>query len=43
MDQLWGPIYYRLVARHGALSDEFVRGLVTNLMNGVRSPTPNAK
>jgi AcrR family transcriptional regulator len=43
MDQLWGPIYYRLVARHGALSDEFVRGLVTNLMNGVRSPTPNAQ
>ncbi len=36
LDQLYGPIYYRLVARVGPLSDEFVRGLVTNLMDGVR-------
>jgi AcrR family transcriptional regulator len=39
LDQLYGPIYYRLVARHGPLSDEFVRDLVANVLNGVRSPS----
>lgn len=36
LDQLYGPIYYRLVTRVGPLSDEFVRGLVNNVVNGVR-------
>lgn len=40
MDELWGPIYYRLVARHGPLSDEFVHGLVANVLDGVRA-APN--
>lgn len=38
LDQLYGPIYYRLVAGHGPLSDQFVRELVTNVLNGVRPP-----
>jgi AcrR family transcriptional regulator len=42
LDQLYGPIYYRLVARHGPLSDEFVRDLVSNVLNGVRPGPPNA-
>jgi AcrR family transcriptional regulator len=43
MDQLYGPIYYRLVARHGPLSDEFVRELVANVLNGVRPISPNTR
>jgi AcrR family transcriptional regulator len=42
MDQLYGPIYYRLVSRHAPLSDDFVRGLVDNVLNGVRMRPPKA-
>jgi AcrR family transcriptional regulator len=37
MDQLYGPVYYRLVARHAPLSDDFARQLVANALNGVRA------
>lgn len=37
LDQLYGPVYYRLVARHEPLSDEFVRELVRNTLDGVRA------
>jgi AcrR family transcriptional regulator len=38
LDQLYGPVYYRLVTRLEPLSDEFARELVTNTLNGVRAP-----
>jgi len=41
LDQLYGPILYRLVAQHGPLSNEFVRDLVTNVVNGVREVARN--
>jgi AcrR family transcriptional regulator len=37
LDELYGPVYYRLVARHEPLSDEFARELVSNTLNGVRA------
>jgi AcrR family transcriptional regulator len=37
LDQLYGPVYYRLVARHEPLSDDFARELVRNTLNGVRA------
>jgi AcrR family transcriptional regulator len=37
LDQLYGPVYYRLVARHEPLSDDFARELVSNTLNGVRA------
>lgn len=36
LDQLYGPVYYRLIARHEPLSDDFARELVRNTLNGVR-------
>jgi AcrR family transcriptional regulator len=43
LDQLYGPIYYRLVARHSPLDDEFVRELVSYVLNGVRPVPRTAK
>ncbi len=37
LDELYGPVYYRLVARHEPLTDEFARELVSNTLNGVRA------
>lgn len=37
LDQLYGPVYYRLVARHEPLSDDFARELVSNTLEGVRA------
>jgi AcrR family transcriptional regulator len=36
MDELYGPVYYRLIARHEPLSDEFAHELVANTLRGVR-------
>jgi AcrR family transcriptional regulator len=36
MDELYGPVYYRLLARHEPLSDAFARELVANTLRGVR-------
>ncbi len=36
MDELYGPVYYRLLARHEPLSDAFARELVVNTLRGVR-------
>jgi AcrR family transcriptional regulator len=36
MDELYGPVYYRLMARHEPLSDEFAKELVQNVLRGVR-------
>jgi AcrR family transcriptional regulator len=36
MDQLYGPLYYRLMARHEPLSDAFARELIANTLRGVR-------
>jgi AcrR family transcriptional regulator len=36
MDELYGPVYYRLMARHEPLSDEFAHELVANTLRGVR-------
>ncbi len=36
-DELYGPVYFRLVARHEPLSDEFCYELVHNTLNGVRA------
>ncbi len=35
MDELYGPVYYRLIARHEPLSDEFAHELVANTFRGV--------
>ena len=36
MDELYGPLYYRLLARHEPLDDAFARELVANTLRGVR-------
>jgi AcrR family transcriptional regulator len=36
MDELYGPVYYRLLARHEPLSDAFARELVANTLRGAR-------
>jgi AcrR family transcriptional regulator len=36
MDELYGPVYYRLLARHEPLDDAFARELVVNTLRGVR-------
>jgi AcrR family transcriptional regulator len=36
MDQLYGPVYYRLLVRHEPLSDAFARESVANTLRGVR-------
>jgi len=36
LDGLYGPVYYRLVAGHRPLSDEFALELINNVLNGVR-------
>ncbi len=36
LDGLYGPVYYRLVAGHKPLSDEFAVELIDNVLNGVR-------
>jgi len=36
MDELYGPLYYRLLARHEPLNDAFARELVANTMRGVK-------
>lgn len=36
MDELYGPVYYRLLVRHEPLSDAFVRETVANTFRGVR-------
>lgn len=36
MDELYGPVYYRLLARHEPMSDAFARELVANTLRGVR-------
>jgi AcrR family transcriptional regulator len=36
MDELYGPLYYRLLARHEPLSDAFARELVAIALRGVR-------
>jgi AcrR family transcriptional regulator len=36
MDELYGPVYYRLLVRHEPLSDAFARELVANTLRGVR-------
>jgi hypothetical protein len=35
MDQLYGPLYFRLVARHEPLTVEFADELVRNTLEGV--------
>jgi AcrR family transcriptional regulator len=36
MDELYGPVYYRLLARHEPMSDAFARELVANTLRGAR-------
>jgi AcrR family transcriptional regulator len=36
MDELYGPLYFRLLARHEPLDDAFARELVANTLRGVR-------
>ena len=36
MDQLYAPLYWRLLMRHGPLDDGFARAVVANLLGGVR-------
>ena len=36
MDELYGPVYYRLLARHEPMSDGFARELVANTLRGAR-------
>jgi AcrR family transcriptional regulator len=36
MDELYGPLYYRLLVRHEPLSDAFARELVDIALRGVR-------
>jgi AcrR family transcriptional regulator len=36
MDELYGPLYYRLLVRHEPLSDAFARELVAIALRGVR-------
>lgn len=36
MDELYGPVYYRLLARHEPLNDAFAEELVANTLRGVR-------
>jgi AcrR family transcriptional regulator len=36
MDELYGPVYYRLLVRHEPLSDAFARESVANTLRGVR-------
>ncbi|MGA7834743.1 MAG: TetR/AcrR family transcriptional regulator [Acidimicrobiales bacterium] len=43
MDQLYGPVYYRLVARHEPLSDEFCYELVRNTLRGIRTAPASAE
>ncbi|MHB8191608.1 MAG: TetR/AcrR family transcriptional regulator [Ferrimicrobium sp.] len=43
MDELYGPIYYRLITRYEPLSDEFVQELVRNTLEGVLSTRPSMK
>ncbi|MGC4807806.1 TetR/AcrR family transcriptional regulator [Micromonospora sp. DT233] len=45
IDQLWGTCLYRLMMRDQPLTDDFVRAVVRNLMDGVRptgAPGPNS-
>ena len=36
MDQIYGPVYFRLITGHAPLSDEFGYELVRNILDGVR-------
>lgn len=38
MDQLYGPLYFRLVFGHGPLPDDLAHRLVGQLLHGVRHP-----
>lgn len=40
MDQLFAPIYYRLIMRHEPLDDELSARLVRTLLDGIRQPHP---
>jgi len=42
MDELYGPLYYRLLARHEPLDDAFARELVANTLRG-SDPTSCSK
>jgi AcrR family transcriptional regulator len=36
MDELYGPVYYRLLARHAPMDDAFARKVVANTFRGIR-------
>ena len=38
LDQLFAPVYWRLLMRHESLDDDFAVALVANLFDGIRSP-----
>jgi AcrR family transcriptional regulator len=38
MDQLYGPVYFRLIMQHEALEEELAETLVTAVLDGVRVP-----
>ena len=37
MDQLYAPLYWRLMMRHAPLTDDFAEMIVRNILDGVRS------
>lgn len=39
IDQLWGACLYRLLVQTHALTDDFARGVVQNLLRGLRTET----
>jgi AcrR family transcriptional regulator len=43
MDELYGPIYFRLITRYEPLSDEFAQELVRNTLEGVLSTRSSIK
>lgn len=38
VDQLWGAVYHRLLLPDEPITDRFISGLVSNLLDGVASP-----
>jgi len=40
MDQLYAPLYWRLMMRHAPLTDDFAEMIVRNILDGVRPPEP---